>query len=84
MLSEIRSLSFNCETGNELRAVCWNLVRLLSLLGLLAPVSTKKPPTPWMTQEIMKAETLRHNPERAWRRSRTDLVANIITTCVIE
>ena len=33
----------------------------------------KKPPTPWMTSEIMKAKTLRHNLERTWRRSRTHL-----------
>ena len=32
-----------------------------------------KPPTPWMTPEIMKAKTLRHNLERTWRRSRTHL-----------
>ena len=31
------------------------------------------PPTPWMTPEIMKAKTLRHNLERTWRRSRTHL-----------
>ena len=30
MLSEIRSLPFYCENGNELRAHCWNPVRLLS------------------------------------------------------
>ena len=30
MLSEIRSLSFNCETGYELRALCWNPVRLFA------------------------------------------------------
>ena len=46
-----------------------------SILDKHAPVSTKyrKPPTPWMTPEIMKAKTLRHNLERTWRRSRTRL-----------
>ena len=33
----------------------------------------RKPPTSWMTPEIMKAKTLRHNLERTWRRSRTHL-----------
>ena len=42
-----------------------------------ATVSTKtlprKPRTPWMTPEIIKAKTLRHNLERTWRGSRTHL-----------
>ena len=33
----------------------------------------RKPPTPWMTPEIMQAKTLRHNLERTWRRSCTHL-----------
>ena len=33
----------------------------------------KPPATPWMTPEIMKAKTLRHNFERTWGRSRTHL-----------
>ena len=33
----------------------------------------RKPTTPRMTLEIIKAKTLRHNPERAWRKSRTQL-----------
>ena len=52
-------------------------IQIFSILEKHAPVSTKtlprKPPTPWMTPEIMKAKTLRHNLERAWRRSRTHL-----------
>ena len=48
-----------------------------SILDKHAPVSAKtlprKPPTPWMTLEIMKAKTLRHNLEWTWRRSRTHL-----------
>ena len=32
-----------------------------------------KPPTPWMTQEIMQVKTIRHNLERTWHRSRTHL-----------
>ena len=62
----------------ELSALCQQYDSVLSpILDKHAPVSTKtlprKPPTPWMTQEIMKAKTLRHNLERAWRTSRTHL-----------
>ena len=50
---------------------------LSSILDKHAPVSTKtlprKPPTPWITPEIMKAKTLRRNLERTWSRSRTHL-----------
>ena len=62
----------------ELSALCQQYDSVFgSILDKYAPVSTKtlprKPPTPWMTQEIMKAKTLRHNLERTWRRSRTHL-----------
>ena len=48
-----------------------------SILDKYAPVNTKtlsrRPPAPWLTQEIMKGKTLCHNLERTWRRSRTHL-----------
>ena len=34
-------------------------------------LSRKKTPTQWMTTEIMKVKTIRHNLERTWHRSRT-------------
>ena len=72
----------------DLSALCQQHHSVLSsILDKHAPVSTKtlprKPPTPWMTP----AETLRHNLERTWRRSRTHLivlVTSINATCVIE
>ena len=62
----------------ELSALCQQYDSLLScILDKYAPISTKtlprRPPTPWMTQKIMKAKTHWHNLERAWRRSRTHL-----------
>ena len=39
----------------------------------LVSTKTQNTPTPWMTPEIMKAKTLRHNLERTWNRSRTHL-----------
>ena len=39
----------------------------------LSALFQQKTQTPWMTPEIMKAKTLRHNLERACHRSRTHL-----------
>ena len=60
---------------NSLRlALCQQFISVLGSI-LEKPLSTKprKPRLSWMTPEIMKAKTLRHNLERAWRRSRTHL-----------
>ena len=62
----------------DLSAQCQQYDSVLSpSLDNHASVSEKtmpnKPPTPWMTQEIMKAKTLRHNLERTWRRTCTHL-----------
>ena len=52
----------------DLSALCQQYDSVLSsILDKHSPVSTKpvsrKPPTPWMTPEIMKAKTLRNNLE---------------------
>ena len=44
-----------------------------TLLCAITKTLPRKPATPWMTREIMKAETLRHNIKRAWRSSCTHL-----------
>ena len=55
----------------DLSALCQQYDSVLrSISDKHAPIST---PTPWMTPEIMKAKTLRHNLERTWRRSHTYL-----------
>ena len=54
-----------------LSALCQLYASVLSsILDKHASVSTK---TPWMTLEIIKAKTLRHNLERTWHRSCTHL-----------
>ena len=62
----------------DLLVLCQKYDSLLSsILDKHAHVSTttlpRKPPTSWMTPEIMKAKTLRHNLERTWGRSCTHL-----------
>ena len=76
--SDILSSDLIKKPEKDLSALCQQFDSVLSsILDKHAPVSTKtlrrKPPTPWMTPEIMKAKTLRHNLERTWRRSRTHL-----------
>ena len=76
--SDILILDLIKKPEKDLSALCQQYDYVLSfILDKHAPVSTKtlprKPPTPWMTPEIMKAKTLRHNFERTWRRSRTHL-----------
>ena len=73
--SDIFSSDLMKKPEKDLSALCqqYNSV-LSSIFDKHAPVSTKalprKPPTPWMTPEIMKAKTFLHNFER---RSRTHL-----------
>ena len=47
---------------------------LQTILNKHAPLLTKtvseRPPTPWMTQEILKAKVRRRRLERVWRRTR--------------
>ena len=62
----------------DLSALCQQYDSALSsILDKHAPVGTqilpRKPPTPWMTPEIIKAKTLSHNLEQTWCRSRTHL-----------
>ena len=76
--SDIFSSDLIKKPEKYLSALCQQYDSFLSsILDKHAPVSTKtlpgKPPTPWMTPEIMKAKTLRHNLERTWRRSHTHL-----------
>ena len=76
--SDIFSSDLIKKPEKDLSALCQQYDSVLSsILDKHAPVSTKtlprKPPTPWMTPEIIKAKTLRHNLERTWRRSRTHL-----------
>ena len=76
--SDILSSDLIKKPEKDLSALCQQYDSVLSsILDKHAPVSTKtlprKPPTPWMTPEIMKAKTLRRNLERTWRRSRTHL-----------
>ena len=76
--SDILSSDLIKKPEKDLSALCQQYDSVLSsILDKHAPVNTKtmprKPPTPWMTPEIIKAKTLRHNLERTWRRSRTHL-----------
>ena len=76
--SDIFSSDLIKKPVKDLSALCQQYDSVVSsILDKHAPVSTKtlprKPPTPWMTPEIMKAKTLRHNLERTWRRSRRHL-----------
>ena len=76
--SDILSSDLIKKPEKDLSALCQQYDSVLSsILDKYAPVSTKtlprKPPTPRMTPEIMKAKTLRHNRERTWRRFRTHL-----------
>ena len=76
--SDILSSDLIKKPEKDLSALCQKYDAVLSsILDKHAPVSTKtlprKPPTPWMTPEIMKGQTLRHTLERTWRRSRTHL-----------
>ena len=76
--SDILSSDLIKKPEKDLSVLCQQYDSVLSsILDKHAPVSTKtlqrKPPTPWITPEIMKAKTLCHNLERAWRRSRTHL-----------
>ena len=74
--SDILSSDLIEKPEKDLSALCQQYDSVLSsILDKHAPLSTntppRKPPTPWMTPEIMKAKTLCHNLERTWRRSRT-------------
>ena len=76
--SDILSSDLIKKPEKDLSALCQQYDSgLSSILDKHAPVSTKtlprKPSTPWMTPEIMKAKTLRHNLERTWHRSCTHL-----------
>ena len=76
--SDILSSDLIKKPEKDLWALCQQYDSVLSSISdKHAPVCTRtlprKPPTPWMTPEIMKAKTLRHNLERTWRRSRTHL-----------
>ena len=76
--SDILSSDLIKKPEKDLSALCQQYDSALSsILDKHAPVSTKtlprKPPTPWMTPEIIRAKPLRHNLERTWRRSRTHL-----------
>ena len=76
--SDILSMDLIKKPEKDLSALCQQYYSVLSSISdKHAPVSTKtlprKPPTAWMTTEIMKAKTLRHNLERTWSRSRTHL-----------
>ena len=59
----------------ELPKLCEQYDTILqTILNKHAPLLTKtvseRPPTPWMTQEILKAKVLRRRMERVWRRTR--------------
>ena len=76
--SDILSSDLIKKPEKALSALCQQYDSVLSsILDKHASVSTKtlprKPPTAWMTPEIMKAKTLPHNLERTWRRSCTHL-----------
>ena len=69
--SDILSSDLIKKPEKYLSALCQQYDSVLSsILDKNAPVSTKilprKPPTPWMTPEIIKAKTLRHNLERTF------------------
>ena len=60
----------------SLSGLCDQYFKTLSiLLDKHAPLKTKllsdKPPTPWMTQEILNLKSMRRRLERRWRRTRS-------------
>ena len=72
--SDILNLGLIKKPEKYIAALCQQHDPVLrSILHKYALVSTKtppkKPPTLWMTLEIMKRKALRHNIERAGRRS---------------
>ena len=73
--NDILNSDLKTKPEKELPKLCKQYDTILqTILNKHAPLLTKtvpeRPPTPWMTQEILKAKDRRRRLERVWRRTR--------------
>ena len=73
--NDILNWDLKTKPEKELPKLCKQYDTILqTILNKHAPLLTKtvseRPPTPWMTQEILKAKVWRRSLERVWRRTR--------------
>ena len=73
--NDILNSDLKTKPEKELPKLCKQYDTILqTILSKHAPLLTKtvseRPPTPWMTQEILKAKVRRRRLERVWRRTR--------------
>ena len=73
--NDILNSDLKTKPEKELPKLCKQYDTILqTILNKHAPLLTKtvseRPPTPWMTQEILKAKVRRRRLKRAWRRTR--------------
>ena len=73
--NDILNSDLKTKPEKELPKLCKQYDTILqTILNKHAPLLTKtvseRPPTPWMTQEILKAKVRRRRLERVWRRTR--------------